>query len=213
MIELPEIVDTPLGPAAVGSSPDLLRDLLDEYEIELRRLGVATDELLAPGAPESEIRAGLADHGLTAPNELVTFFGWHNGLTELGNTGYPTPFFELTSWQAALAWYSDPNGQTHGLGKWEWNPRWLQVTRDKNPMAVLCGNDSASTPLVRATSYDGEYATQPDKTQHQVVSLCTPVTWWIAALRSGAFHWRSEGMGWDVDERPAGRPIPERWFS
>jgi hypothetical protein len=52
--------------------------------------------------------------------------------------------------------------------------------------------------LVRAV--DPEFGgTQPWQTQQQVVSLCTPVTWWIDSIRRGWYQWKPELGAWDID--------------
>jgi hypothetical protein len=93
--------------------------------------------------------------------------------------------------------YLDPRGHPKGQEDWQWNPDWIQIMGDANGLAISCDRHADDPPLVRGLSWDRVYGTQPDQTLNQVVSLCTPVTWWIDALRHGWYRWNGPGNGWE----------------
>jgi hypothetical protein len=96
--------------------------------------------------------------------------------------------------------YLNPKGQPKGQEDWQWDPRWLQIMGDANGLAIFCGGEPTSAPLVRGITWDRAYGTQLTQTVRQAVSLCTPVTWWIDALRHGWYRWNVSGNAWeDVD--------------
>ena len=57
----------------------------------------------------------------------------------------------------------------------------------------------AASPLVRFVSDDGSTSTQDSDTEYQVVSLCTPVTWWIDSIRRGWYKWDGGSSTWTRD--------------
>jgi hypothetical protein len=53
--------------------------LLGGLEDRLRRFGAPVVEAFRPGAPPDHMRAVLAAEGLAAPDELLEWWGWHDG--------------------------------------------------------------------------------------------------------------------------------------
>ena len=53
--------------------------------------------------------------------------------------------------------------------------------------------------LLRVRSVEDSYRTQDWQTDYQVVSLCTPVVWWIDAIRRGWYRYRTSTGTWDRD--------------
>lgn len=58
-----------------------LRRLLDELERRLRAFGAPIVDAFGPGLPVEEVRAVFDAEGLYAPDEVVAWWGWHNGAT------------------------------------------------------------------------------------------------------------------------------------
>jgi hypothetical protein len=56
-----------------------LRGLLDELEHRLRAFGAPIVEAFRPGVSADEVRAVLAAEGLSAPDDVVVWWGWHDG--------------------------------------------------------------------------------------------------------------------------------------
>ena len=197
---LPETVGTPAGPSVEGASAPLLSELLAAFERELRAQSVPVDDYLRPGVPASEVQAGFEECGLQAPLEALAWFGWRDGPTRTPNSHLVMPMFMGWSLAECVRAYVNPKGQPKGNEPWQWDPRWLQIMGDANGLAIFCGGAADEAPLVRGLTQDREYGTQPDQTLRQVVSLCTPVTWWIDALRHGWYRWNVGANAWeDVD--------------
>jgi hypothetical protein len=199
MVVMPETIGSPDGPTVEGASPALLRDLLNEFERELRDRKVPVDDYFAPGASKRDIRAEFESNGLIVPAELVVWFEWHNGATGVRGSEYVIPIHTFASLRETFDWYDDPGGWPKGLQPWQWNPNWLQITRNGSGIAVCCEKEERISPLARAVTPDGEFGTQPDKTARQVVSLCTAVVWWIDGLRTDAYVWQPQHSAWKYD--------------
>jgi hypothetical protein len=195
-VHLPDTIGTPAGPSVEGASSELLGELLQELESELREVGVPVDTAFRSGASAPQLRAAFASIGIAVPDEIVVWFGWHDGVNRpIGNR--VLPIFEMWSSEDAIRNYVNPKGAPKGSESWQWNPEWLHFVGDNNGIAVSCGGNLEATPRIRRISAGLEWGTQADDTLHQVVSLCTPVTWWIESLRNGWYEWDRHLQGWD----------------
>ena len=56
-----------------------LQPLLEELERRLRAYGAPIVDAFGPGIPADQIRAVFDDEGLNAPDDVVAWWGWHNG--------------------------------------------------------------------------------------------------------------------------------------
>jgi hypothetical protein len=182
-----------------GASAALLAELLQEFEMEMRKQKVPVDRWLSPGASPQVVRERFAQLGLTAPAEAVVWFGWYDGVKPVAGSAGALPVFEGISLEVARRRYE---GSRLGLGEWDWNPNWLQIMGGKYGLAVSCADAPEQPPLVR--SVEDEWMTQDWQTEHQVVSLCTPVAWWIDAMRRGAYVFDRSINWWkrDIDVIP-----------
>jgi hypothetical protein len=208
--QLPETIGTPAGPSVEGASSELLSELLQELETELRDAGVPVDAAFRPGTSAPQLRAAFALAGVAVPDEIVVWFGWHDGVNRpIGNR--VLPIFEMWSSEETIQKYVNPNGAPKGSEAWQWNPEWLHFVGDNNGIAVSCGSGPEAAPLVRRISAGLDYGTQAGDTLHQVVSLCTPVTWWIESMRNGWYKWdrRLHGWDWETTSQPTFRAIRE----
>ena len=198
-MELPETVETADGLSVRGPSPELLAGLLQEFEHELSRAGVPVEQALSPGLERDQV-GGIFDHlGLPVPDEIAVWFGWHNGVTSLPLWGKAFPRFEFYPIEVVESRYAREGGQPLGYSDREWNPNWIHLLGDNNGMAIECGEPTNAAPHVRPLDIAGEWGTQTDNGYFQVVSLCTPVTWWIESLRKGEYTWHPEARAWDWD--------------
>lgn len=191
MRQLPATIETPNGPSVQGASPGLLAELLRELEHEVVAYG-GTKSSLRQGVDLEVLRETFAFHQLSLPEELEVWFGWHDGETRGALFCPPS---SLLSLEDSFGMRALEMEQDVGEPLWDWDPQWLRITGDSNAGGAIRCSSSARTPLVR-TIMD-EVRTHPSSTAGQVVSLCTPVTWWIEAIRSGHYHW-TEG-GWARD--------------
>jgi hypothetical protein len=189
------MIETPDGPTVEGAGPGRLRELLREFEAELREYGVPVDETLAPGADPVVVRARFDAAGLDVPNELVEWFAWHDGPADLTNP-YVLPGIAVDSLERTLrSRASLEMSPMFGDGEFQWRPEWLQFAGDDNGLAMRLGGDRSAPPLVRSLGFELPN-TDPDFTDTQVVSLCTPVTIWMDDVRTGARVWDPSIRRW-----------------
>jgi len=175
-----------------GASPELLRELLNEYEELIRDRTPDDWNTAQPGLRRIEIVEFLASIGLVPPDEIIVWWEWQGGHA----TGRPYsirhPHLTLDSAKSVR----ETSGV--GFGEFEWNPSWLPVAGEgpKFNIAVDCSGDH-TPPLVRAISPEEASTTHDVDSVFQVVSLCTPVAWWIEAIRQG-WYFVDENQNWQL---------------
>jgi hypothetical protein len=210
-VELPNIADTRNGPMAVGSSPSLLANLLEAYEIELIAAGAPLRDWLQPGLDRVETVRKLNDAGLAAPQELVIWYGWHNGAVESPTQPLARralPRFTFGSIERVVARYrqgvdfiNSPAFESMSLDResYEWGAGegWLRIVDDNYGCAVDCTGPAGQAPRLHYATED--FGMPGSESLYQAVSLCTLVTWWIDGLRNGAYQWNAENQWWDED--------------
>jgi len=179
----------------------LLRELLIELEGELERAGAPVSQL-APPNERKIIRAKFEAAGLCVPDEAIEWFGWKSGLTvaaRKSNPGGPLPLFEMWSQEEIISSRQHlASSSDFGPESWQWSPSWLHLIGDNNGIAVRMTECPANPPLVRSMQF-GSPNTDPAYIETQVVSLCTPVYWWLEDLRSGIFRWDGGQGRWSAD--------------
>ena len=204
------VLDMPDGPWARPSGGPALTALLAEYEDILVAAGVPVRDSLAPGLSPEEIIAKLLAVHLRPNEEIIAWFGWQNGLTEpaVGRThwnilpdlipesvdeltdNYRIRIFDNVPTTEYMGNVMDPRFTSNGLGF-----GWLPLEFGNIPRyAVYCLGEPDAIPLVRTAQpehFDPAWARKL-----QAVSLCTPVTWWIEGIASGAHVWDPEEQGW-----------------
>ncbi|MEO6116793.1 MAG: hypothetical protein ABIP33_10440 [Pseudolysinimonas sp.] len=206
MMKLPETIQTPVGPSVVGASAHLLAELLIAFEESLREQGLPVDDYLRPGASPDDVRAIFDRFNLVAPDEVVTWFGWHDGRRPIRESYLTLPMFQAWSLEDVdLNRRARARVQPFGLTKEDWDPSWVQIMGDHNGLAVRCSGGPPDVPLVRALE-KASPNTLADYTATQVVSLCAPVTWWIEGLRSGRYVWHPDANAWDAPTREFVKP-------
>lgn len=195
LMRLPVEVQTPFGPSVEGASPDLLAELLVELEACVTAAGGTTSHLNR-GLRRAEAESALATAGLPLPPELSTWFGWHNGEVwkDAWNPGpLALPASPLLTLDESLGMRAAE--EPIGVPEWDWDPRWLRLTGEwKLGVAIRCIT-ADDAPLARMIM--DEMRAYVSDTQSQVVSLCTPITWWIEAIRAGYYTW--DGRFWAVN--------------
>lgn len=211
MSKLPNITTTSDGPRADGASPQLLAELLEQCEKEFISAGVPLDRWLAPGIGAEEVNQKLAEVGLIAPDELLVWFGWHNGLTtptpgEIAERALPN--FVPASIDLTIRRYKDlvlnfepPYMNdiplkyfTFGAGE-----GWLRIEDDSRGCAVDCSGKYPPSDAPRIRYASEQFYETGAETLFRAVSLCTRVTWMLDSFHSGAFNWNAETQWWDID--------------
>jgi hypothetical protein len=202
-MKLPEIIVTADGPLAVGSSPDLLRRLLLECDREVRDLGLQVGGWYNPALDESYARERLAMAGLSASEEVLTWFGWHNGYSRPFPYATPSPIprFTMLGLDDAITVYEHELRSTRDalqsgmqIDSWGTGEGWLRLDLDVHGLAIDCSSDSALPRIRFATD---EFPYYPDR--FRAVSLCTYVTWMLYGLRNGGFIAHPDRSEWDID--------------
>lgn len=192
---LPATIDTPFGPSVEGAGAPLLAEVLVELEMELGRISFPVDRL-RPGLPRAEIAARFAAVERPVPDELLTWFEWHDGATVPPGAALLqiAPARVLLGLDAMLRFVREPP-MPYGYEVGNWQPEWTMLAPDMGcGILVNHMSDPGVAPLVR-TMWEYTFDPQEGPTQ-QVVSLCTPVTWWIEAIRSGGWAWDIENHLW-----------------
>lgn len=204
-----EVTLTDRGPCAQPNGPEALGLLLAEYENRLRDLGIPTRELLRPGVSRGRVIDTMAEIGLTPPEELIVWFGWHNGAV------YPSPIEEKGVPSMVISHYGQSLSvevavEKHKLRStfpaeigWNYDPGWLTLGPDSFGIAVKCNDAVGDVPLVRHVN--DEHPLRDLESSHQVVSLCTLIAWQIDALEQGVYEWSASEQKWDYhyDRIPA----------
>lgn len=200
-MKLPQITSTPQGFMTAGASPELLKQLLDEFQAVLLRNGFDLDATCHPGASRQQIIDAWGTQGITPPEEAIVWWQWHNGIKE-GPTGRQHPGIDQISVEHSVRTYET---MPKGDGEYSWDARWIPLLGDGPDRIVIDSDPSAARPTRVRSAHGGE-GTYPPETENQAVSLCTPVTWWLLFRRKG---WTI----WTPDEWTTKREdIPREWL-
>lgn len=205
---LPTIIEGPSGPTIANASPSLLVDLLRDYVGVISAAGASVERHLGPGLPPEVIRRNFAAVGLVAPDEVVAWFSFWNGVEAAeGDEVAPDlfPKFQPLSLERAL--HFSQTLFALGTEPWEWDPSWVRLANPVLSLAVDCAEAPDRSPRVRFITE--EHMTQPEDTRFQGVSLCTVVTLWIESIESGRYTRDSRTGGW-VENRERVDPIAWR---
>jgi len=193
--------ETEFGPTVTPNSPAVLRQLLDEFEDIVRAQGAPVDGHLAPGISRETLTEQLGSVGLAPPEELVTWFAWHNGLQQppggrLRADCLP-PCITPSSLARALGRYYTDADADHEEGPWNSAPGWLMLNSSQDGLAISCQDNPTKAPLVRSADMDNPL--WAEHSSQQVVSLCTAVSYWIRTVELGVHSWNRETQRWDYD--------------
>ncbi len=202
MTELPKTIHTPDGLSVEGASPELLISLLGEYESALEGLRPGCAEAFRPGLPADAIISRFAPLGYVPNDEVIAWWGWHDGLhdSDLNPPGV-TPFRLDAAVDLVLKMHRGVVRPPDWLFD-TWHPAWIPF--DYTATLAIRGDSAQVPPPVRPQQPEMGDHTQDAPAPAQVISLCTPVTWWITAIREGWRRWDEErGMIWAFrDEYP-----------
>jgi hypothetical protein len=186
MIELGfEFERTQSGPwALVGAGPDRLASLLREFESLVD--GASSPARLNPGLAEGEVQQQFAAAGLTCPEELVVWFGWHNGYPANDRgASFTTPSIRTESLEFLLS-----RGMVN-------NTSWMSMGNGPGQIVVDTGTPRGE--LLRVAHLEEDLPFYPgikeDDLDGRTASLSTLVAWWIIGVKQGGYLW--DGNGWD----------------
>jgi hypothetical protein len=187
------------------NGPPLLNpEMLQAYEERLRTIGVPINDW-TPGLTDEQMRETLAPLGLRLPAEGRTWWGWHDGSPGYGDSKLIAPPGErfLTLAEAVETYREyrkiveelvEPDIPELANPDDRWSPSWLPIRGPQLPVVIDCSVGEGPTPLRRIDLQDVEDSPRP-----RAQSLGQMVTWWIAALDSGAWRWDAERAEWSVN--------------
>ena len=178
---------------------------LEALEAWLRSSGHPGVAGLRPGVPEAEVREQLGALGLDPPDDVLTFFGWHNGYEQAPRDdghwyGRITPsWFPLTLDEACKRFLElremfeleEQHGEMVGT---HWFPL-LQA--DAYCVLVDCRPEQEHRGRIAVSDWITELWPSPDLRPR---SLAEPVEEWLSLLNDGLWHWDRSDDRW-VDRR------------
>lgn len=183
-----ETVPTIDGLTVFGANPRLLAKLLDALEMKLAQAG-APVQLLRDGLTEGDVTSRLVASGFLPTEEVLVWFAWHDGQT--GPDLWPDHGF-LSLDQALARSRNAPRGPE----PWQWEGPWLPLTGSSRGLAIACEPEQNPN---RVRAIDPEPGMMRGRfARTQVLSLCTPIAWWLEELDSGAWAWDSQKQTWAV---------------
>lgn len=184
---------------------NVLRGLLAEYEASMASAEWVGEERLAPGLSRQEILDQFATIGLTPPEELVTYFEWHNSITppRPGLVNWAHPCFSPGTLEWCIANYR-ANVRTAPEDAWWFKPGWFNL-EEASGFAVSCMGDPDDSPEVLFISPDDPF--EGARQYPRMVSLCTVFGGWIVLIRSGVYFWRDNRWFVDVSKLDGVRPV------
>ena len=181
-------VETRFGRSVQPSGADTLAALIPELVVALEAGGAPVKGFFEPGVSRNIVERALAPLGLTAPDELVTWFSWQNGQTPTRQPSVlPFSIPQSIEWVAGNYAYYQRN-EILPEGRWAWSPGWLCLDGDAHGLNMWCGDDPKQPPRIRRPDEENR-PLDAHNNVGQIVSLCTVVAWWIEAIESGALYW------------------------
>ncbi|MCA0218565.1 MAG: hypothetical protein LCH43_14605 [Actinobacteria bacterium] len=189
-----EFTMTDAGSMLTGSSPDRLATLLEQLQSALDASGAPT-QLFRHGQSERLTIEKFDRAGLAPLDELIVWFGWHDGEEQNANTHALPAGRMATSTNALLL-----EARAEEPGPLDWGaPRgWLPLVEHNAGLAADC--TVGTTQAAQLRNRAPEFYDEPFP-YGRAVSLCTPVAWWLYALDSGALVWDQENGRWGGDAR------------
>lgn len=197
-IELIELANGTRTTVATGANA--LCDALEQLDSRLERAGITTAVTMRPGLPPAEVQAKFKAVGLTAPDELVALYGWHDGYAPEGYERWPLPDIALAPLDIVLERFA---GREQVAGTHlELDAPLVILEADVRGHAVLCDRPPSEPPEVLFFSED-ERVLERDGPVGR--SICTWVASWILRIDLGAV--RAVGpvdrREWRIDQAKA----------
>lgn len=181
----------------------MIEHVLDELEQRLRTAGVPAVERLAPGLPPEVVRQELMSFAGHAPQEVVDWFSWHNGLTSYWG-GRAGDGMLLASWQPRPLEPQRISKYSEGYEN-IWPPSWHPVfSADHFWLTVDCAVEGDRAPVFALNFPHGDLPRSKQAAESLEEFVCA----WIAILDAGLV-WDT-GRGWWA-ETIAGAVSPQVW--
>jgi len=186
-------------PSQAPGVEESLGEVLAELEERLVTTGAGVAGLLAPGLSEDQVRSRLGELGMEPPGELVTWFGWHDGLVK-----HPDPAFE--QFYPVIRWHPmsleqcilDWTGQPRGAEDWQWDPTWLPIGHYGNSDRLTVDCTPPQQWPARLSIYSAEEGGFGRCDAPVVTGFAGVVRWWLDALDAGHITYVPEADMFDV---------------
>jgi hypothetical protein len=187
-MKIPKTYATEHGLTVEGASPELLAELLDTYAYEIYQRNPEAWEGMSPGLSPDDIVEELTAEDIPASEEATVWWSWTNGYRPDRPPLLSNPPLPLGS--AIESYVTDRD-----IYKFELlpGPNWIRVTGlDRSTSIALHCDDGDGLPLVCRIAPAVKVGNGPHDLR-PVVSLCTPVTWWLTALDKGWMRFDDHG--------------------
>jgi hypothetical protein len=201
-MNLPETYMSEHGLTVEGAGPELLSELLAEYETILERTDPSSLASLQPGLTRDDIVQRLDGVELAAPDELIVWWTWRNGFPLMTPHGLMNPQLSI---DLALIFREDDEGMCFENLP---SPSWLRVIGDdsRHAIGITC-DKNIDPPWVRTVNPEFNV---PDVLgpKYRAVSLCTVMTWHLLSIREGWVRFNPESGTWNWENYAA---VPPEW--
>lgn len=196
MRQLPQSVQTLDGLSVQPRGPEVLQGLLSDYEAALHGAGFPVHGALRPGISEGTVRDQFGRVGLEPGPELLVWYGWRDGFT--GDMRLPSPHMG-PGIDVFLPLEESIDRYMHDRQKdyLAWPAEWVRLISTQHGIIARCvPEDPQLLMAARIDALPGEEGAPPT-----IVSLCTPITWWVEAIRNGNYQFDRSSGRWDSDYR------------
>ena len=169
-------------------SRERLRRALERLEQQLRDQHNPVLDVLVPGLDEGTIRDKMAAFGLTAPDDLITWFGWNNGHTTdyqgrfipgVGPAGFDFMCGEYEYLRGHAELYPELEGG--------WFPV-VQFGGGGQKIMMDCGQNPNTRGYVRGYTPVGGFEGDGAPT------LAEPIEWWCEFIDTGLWVCDDNGV-------------------
>jgi cell wall assembly regulator SMI1 len=162
------------------------------------------DHLAGP-RPAEEVTAILTSVGFDAPEELVSWFTWHDGhtidrggryLAESGIGGYQ--LMTLNECLGELRVWREVAAEEPELNDWKWDHSWFPLMRNGGGDAVVVVTDQGSPCPAGEFTAVGGY-------RQVATSLSDLILVWVRRIEQQEWTWHPLPGGGSWQSEPAGR--------
>ncbi|MDT5342895.1 MAG: hypothetical protein QOE52_2079, partial [Mycobacterium sp.] len=168
----------------------------DRFEQQLRDQHNSVMDVFLPGLDEETIRHKMATFGLTAPDDLITWYGWNNGHTteyqgrfvpRVGPVGFGFMCEQYEYFRDHVELFPELNGGWFPVVHFDGGGQKIMMDCGQNP-----------TTSGRVHGYTPEYGFEGDGAP----TLAEPIEWWCEFIDTGLWVCDDNGVhpSYDYDQ-------------